>query len=249
MSLDNLSSSEQLNFGLQIVRALNGEFKVISVNNYLGNSGDRIRLYKQSVTDPIDDISYGNQGGVCTSSQEGSIGRLFQIGTEGTDFIDRFSSNTRGTSNKDNILDPCPTPTPEPTETQTPSSIPTNTLKPTNTPTLTPSPKPSKTPTPTPISTIRPTSSLKPTGDLNDDSLKNEEVFGLTANGVDSGLVVGIKEIGKEASVSSEQVERKNKIPAFAIVLVVLGIGLIGLAVFSFLRKERYNIKNDKDNL
>ena len=32
VSLDNLSSSEQLKFGLQIVRALNGEFKVINID-------------------------------------------------------------------------------------------------------------------------------------------------------------------------------------------------------------------------
>lgn len=32
VSIDNLSSSEQLNFGLQIVRALNGDFKVICID-------------------------------------------------------------------------------------------------------------------------------------------------------------------------------------------------------------------------
>ncbi|MBI4092179.1 MAG: AAA family ATPase [Candidatus Levybacteria bacterium] len=56
VSLDNLSSSEQLKFGLQIVRALNGEFKVICVDGIETLDKDSFEFFLKEVED--DDFQY-----------------------------------------------------------------------------------------------------------------------------------------------------------------------------------------------
>ena len=56
VSLDNLSSSEQLKFGLQIVRALNGEFKVICVDGIETLDKESFELFLKEIED--DDYQY-----------------------------------------------------------------------------------------------------------------------------------------------------------------------------------------------
>ena len=56
ISLDNLSSSEQLKFGLEIVRALNGEFKVICVDGIETLDKESFELFLKEIED--DDYQY-----------------------------------------------------------------------------------------------------------------------------------------------------------------------------------------------
>ncbi|KKK92167.1 hypothetical protein LCGC14_2705620, partial [marine sediment metagenome] len=56
VSLDNLSASEQLKFGLQIVRALNGEFKVICVDGIETLDKESFEFFLKEVEN--DDFQY-----------------------------------------------------------------------------------------------------------------------------------------------------------------------------------------------
>lgn len=56
VSIDNLSSSEQLKFGLQVVRALNGEFKVICVDGIETLDKESFEFFLNEVKD--DDYQY-----------------------------------------------------------------------------------------------------------------------------------------------------------------------------------------------
>lgn len=208
----------------------NGIFKVISVSNYLGNNGDKIRLYRQGVSEPLDDISYGDQGGVCVSSPEGSIGRLYQIDTEGSNVVDRFLNNTKGASNKDNILDPCPTPTPTPTPTST------NTPTSTKTPTPSPTPKSSPTKAPTPKPTVKAVSTEAPTPVEEEDGESGDKI------------VLGLRDKLTPTPSPADETEEKGKFPLAAGVLILSGLGFMGAAAYPFFKrvKNRYNIKDEK---
>ena len=56
VSIDNLSSSEQLKFGLQIVRALNGDFKVICVDGIETLDTESFQFFLKEIAD--DDYQY-----------------------------------------------------------------------------------------------------------------------------------------------------------------------------------------------
>ena len=51
VSIDNLSSSEQLKFGLQIVRALNGDFKVICVDGIESLDAESFEFFLKEIED------------------------------------------------------------------------------------------------------------------------------------------------------------------------------------------------------
>ena len=185
-------------------------------------------IYKNN-TSVIDDISYGDSGGVCVSSQNGSIGRVYQTDIEGSNIIDRFSNYTKGLSNKDNILDPCPSPTPEPTATSVPTSTPTKIPSPTKTPSPSPTNKPVlKTSTPTRIKEIA-------TEDIEDvlDNTK-EAVLGINEIGDSTGTPTPKSKIADEG---------KRSIPLSAGLFVILGLVFISFAFYQLLRsrKKGYN--------
>ena len=73
------------------------------VSDRLNNNGDVLTLYNSNKSSIIDEIKYGNRSGVCIFGSTGSIGRLWQSGIEGTNWIDHFSNQTKGVTNKDNI--------------------------------------------------------------------------------------------------------------------------------------------------
>lgn len=198
----------------------NGKFKVISVNNYLGNDGDRIRLRNKSDGSIVDDISYGDEGGVCVSYSNGSIGRLFQNGIEGTNVIERFSNISKGLSNNSNVLDACPTPTQEPEDTPTP------TPKPTNTPTIKPTAKP------TPISTVV-VPKVSPTEAGVAEKKEESE---------NQPPVLGIQESKKEDKGENEPSggDKRNNLKFIApLVLILSGGGLIAASVYLFIRGKK----------
>jgi hypothetical protein len=119
-----------------------------------------------------------------------------------------------------------PSPTPTPTPTQSP------TTSPTATPTPAPTPTPTKTPTPKPKST--PT--FQP------------DVLGTDSNDTGGGLDIGSAGIELAATPeSAAKDESGKKFPIIAVVFVVLGVGLTGFSVFSYLRgvKKGYTIGSE----
>ncbi len=123
----------------------NNQFYIVDLNTRLNKNGDIIKLYSKDEVNLIDEISYGDKGGICSANESQTIGRE----VDGSGLFVRFSNSTNGATNNGAPQAPCPTVTP----TSTPN--PTDTPKPSYTPT------PSKTPTPLPQATAIPTQTAK----------------------------------------------------------------------------------------
>jgi hypothetical protein len=197
-------------------------FYVINVKNRLNNPGDIVGLYQPDGVTKRDEIPYGNQGGVCTPSSAGSIGRY----PDANATIERFSTHTQGTSNNLATLEPCPTPTP----TTTPTPIPTVTP--------TPSPTSSPTPTSTPKPTSAPTKAPSPTEKQEENSDSEEAAVG----------ILGLREELNRKVEATPEAQSEKPFPAFAALLVGVGVVLIGVAGFVFMKGRRkiYNGLDEK---
>jgi len=208
-----------------IIGPSSNQFYVVEVSNRLNNGGDILILLKPDRSE-VDRISYGDKGGVCTPSELGSIGRY----PDANSTIERFKTAlSKGSSNNTSELDPCPTPTPEPTDSPTP------TTKPTNTPTS----KPTSTSVPT--SKPKATSTVAPTISEEDSQETGEgQTLKVGSNGINE--VLGIKDVGKKESKAADE-EVEKKFPFFALIPILLGVGLIGSSFYYFLRqrKKEYN--------
>jgi len=238
----NITIPEPYNYG---PNSENGKYKVISVGNFLGNTGDRIRLYRRGNPNPIDDISYGDQGGVCVPSQTGSVARI----PDGGNTIDRLAVHTQGATNGELVTDPCPTPTPIPTST--PTSTPTP--KPTNSPTATTTSKPTS--TPTVKNTSATTTPISKNLSNTPTDLPKEELVssGKTEDQRNFNEVLGIQEASSFSPTPTvflqERKRNNNKIPLFSGVLIVLGISFMVLSLYPIFKKKGlgYNLKSEKE--
>lgn len=207
-------------------------FYVVEVGNRLNRDGDIIKLLKSDDSILVDQVPYGDSGGVCAPGVGQSAGRY----PDANSTIERFSAPTKATSNT-SVLAPCPTPIPEPTATFTP------TLKPSSTsaPTPTTRPTPTSTKTPTRDSTVLSAeTNLSPTQEEEIKIDQEEKVEGKTGDNV---------QVSEAISGSKEKENGKSKkFPFLAGLLVLSGIGLIGLAFFPMLkaRKEGYNFPNEE---
>ena len=216
-----------------------GEFLIVDARNYLNKDGDVIRLYKPD--NSVEEISYGDKGGVCSPSSNGSVGRLWQNGVEGTNWIDHFSNQTKLLSNKDNILEPCPSPTLEPTETTTPTNTP-------KTPTPIPTPKPTSTPTPAPTKPLSSTPTTYKKITVTSVSQNEDELSQNTLDDEDKADVLGIQEVSSK-KVSPTPEEEKgdgNKFPLAAVVFIVSGTFLIGIALYPIFVKWKARLQFNK---
>lgn len=190
------------------------KYYVISKYQRLNNDYDTVYLYNSSDV-LIDSIPYGREGEVCVPSAEGSIARI----PDGGNFYDCVKISTKDASNDSSELDPCPTPTSTPTNTPTPTTKPTNML--TFTPTLTL--EPTNTPTKKPTSTLTP------------DVLAKESKNNVAER-------IDLKEEKSEIDDENTDEDTKDnasirrKIPLTAIIFVVSGIILIGVALYPFLK-------------
>lgn len=129
-------------------------------------------------------------------------------------FTKTCTSYTEGTNSFAfivNLPTPTPTPTPSPTpdSTTVPTSAPTPTKTPTPTPTKSPTPIPTKTPTCTPSPIDSPI-----------------------------GEVLGVETILPSPSIEVTQTlsqKTKNTFPFLAVGLIVLGLGFVGLSIYSII--------------
>lgn len=210
--------------GITIGPTAASNFYVVEVSNRLNVGGDLIKLLKSDDSTLVDQVSYGDQGGVCAPGSGESIGRY----PDANSTIERFSTPTKGGTNNNVSFNSCPTPTPEPTLTPTP--MPTNTPTPISTKTPTPVPTATKTPTPQSTATKSPTPKSTPT------SLAESAATG-------EDLVLGLRnELDSTSSPSSEAAGTGKKFPVFPVILIVTGFLCIAGAVFFFVKN---NVKKD----
>ena len=124
------------------------------------------------------------------------------------------------------MQDPCPTPTPTPTPspTDTPTSVPESTTEATSAPTSSPSP------TVIGKKTTRPRPTIKSSDDENSED-----------------LVIGLRE-ELETPEATEEAEEKGKVSWGAIVFIIVGIGFIGLAGFTFYTQKQKGYTGETEN-
>lgn len=201
-----------------------GDFITINVANRLNDTGDIVSLYSDT-NDEIDNMSYGNKGGVCVAGENQSVGRVDNGNT-----IERFSSSSKNLTNIGMTLDPCPTPSPEPTTPPTQETAPDPTTAPTS--------RPTKTPTPKPTATKKPT--IKPTSTSESDSSE-------------SGFVLSDVSIGDKNATPTPEGEvagasTSKDFPFQAVGLILSGVGFMGYGGFSLYKrsKNQYNDGSEK---
>lgn len=112
-------------------------FVSIEWSNKLNNVGDLIKLVLTSDNSVIDQVSYGDQGGISSPESGQSAGRKIDGGTEWVLFV----THSKGSSNNSISVFTPPTPTftkaPMPTKTPSPTKAPTSTKTPTTSKTST----------------------------------------------------------------------------------------------------------------
>lgn len=142
-------------------------YAVFNWGNKLNKPGDKIRLLLKTDDTVVDEVAYGNEGGVSVPSSGQSVGRQPDGG--GNWVV--FQTPSKGTSNSSSQVapsaTPTPTPTAKPTATPTPmKSGPTKVPTPTKTPTRTPTATPMKLlPTKSSLSAVQSKITISPTED------------------------------------------------------------------------------------
>lgn len=213
-----------------------GGFKAFDWSNRLNNSGDIIRLIRISSEEILEEIYYGDQGGICTPSATQSIGRL----PDGTGDFVRFNSATRESTNNESVQAPCPTPTPIPTPTPFPT--PTPTPKPTPTPTTKPEPTPTPTKKPTPTLTKKP----QVLGTTGEESIETEigEEASLLIEDVSSPT--GGEEERQEEPKEQEEKKRDSSPYILSFLITAAGLVLMGASSAPYIKKGIKNWKRKR---
>jgi len=224
---DTTSTVKTITAG-SLIGPSSSEFFIVEVGKRLNRDGDIIKLYQEDGTTLVNQMKYGDKGGVCAPLSGQTAGRL----PDGSDNVTRFASVTKGMSNTAPEA-PCPSPIPSPSPSPTPSPEPEPASE----------PDPSPSPSPTPVVVASPkvspkTSTKKPVTTSLFDSHDSEEML-LSTEG---GEILGSIE-GEEASESG-----KEKSPyLIPIILGVLGLGLIGGTGVVFYKQRGYNGKHEED--
>jgi len=202
-------------------------WKVFDWSNRLDNNGDIVWLIRISDESVVEEIPYGNKGGVCVPADGGgSIGKT----SDGGNYVERYSKSSLGDSNSEGTMDPCPTPTPVPTSTFTPT--PTPTPEPTSTPTPTTTPTSTPTNTPTPKPTTNPVTEM-PTPTESTDEDDNDAVLSLR-----EGLTI--------TPTPEANGDGGKKIPLGAVFLIFGGLSFMFASAYPLL-KGKINIGRIKN--
>lgn len=210
-----------------VIGPSSNSFYVVEVSNRLNNSGDVLSLLRPDRSE-VDKISYGNKGGVCTPSESASVGRYPDANTT----IERFAAPSKGESNNNAQLDPCPSPTPQATEAPEPTPKPTSTPKPSSTPK--PTSKPKNTPTKE-ESVLSSATISSPTLVAYSDSPEDRQIDS-------GGQSLGVTAVSGDVSSATSGVDiqkASKKFPLTAGVFIITGISFLAAAVYSLLRSRK----------
>lgn len=197
-----------------------------NVGKRLNKSGDVITLISTDGVTVVDEIPYGDKGGVCLPTASGSAGRY----PDGSSTVERFSVNTKGATNDSAILDLCPTPTP--------TSSPTDVPQPTDSPS--PTQEPTATNVPTPFSTKVPTKKPSETPE------PTMELFGESENKTE-GEVLGKK--ASESGSSKNKEEENSNFPKAALFLIGGGVLFIGTAGYFMYVQRKDDFSKESNNI
>lgn len=212
-------------------------FAAFDWSNKLNNGGDLIKLILTSDELIVDQVTYGDQGGLTAPSSTQTGGRQPDGGSSWMIFA---SSSKNSSNNSSSVFSPptatptkTPTPTKSPTPTKTPTQPKTSSSKETREPTKTPTPKISfgSTNIDSPKSTSSNTSSTK------------------TANS--AKIAQNFKTSSRAAQLKVKSSEKKEeqaqvlgtKDSDFSFVPIVAGIALVMLGGGWFIFKNRQLIK------
>ena len=170
------------------------------------------KLLKSDDSTIVDQINYGDGVDVCAPNSGESSGRK----PNGSSNLVRFSGQTKDSSNGD-AENSCPSPSPTPTPTPSPS----------------PSPSPSPNPSPSPVIKISPSPS----------PLKKFEVTNLeNSQSTGSSLMMLASKSGEVKGASeASQAGKTNKTWIIAVVLILMGLGLIGGVGVVIYKDQKYN--------
>lgn len=191
------------------------KFFVFDAGNRLNKGGDTIYLVKTDGS-IASQVSYGGSNNVCEPGSGESIGRY---PNDGSNTIDRFKSGTKGTTNAQAQLNPCPSPTPQ--NTNTPTNAPTATAVPTYT--NTPTRKITKTPT--------------PTKETQEEDKKTEVVQEQVLSST-SESSLSITPLSSPIPSNTPEVQ-SGKVPLLAFVFMGGGVLAIGTSSFLFIKNRK----------
>lgn len=115
-------------------------FTTIELSNRLNNDGDIVKLFKTGETNSVDQVAYGNKGGICAATNSQSIGRS----SDGAGNTVLFSTGSKNSSNNSAVQANCPAPTPTPNPTASPNPTPSPSPTPKSSASATPKASPKK---------------------------------------------------------------------------------------------------------
>lgn len=199
-----------------------GDFASFEWSNKLNNGGDLIKLVLISDESIIDQVSYGDQGGIGAPEVGQSAGRKSDGGSEWTIFT--LSSRNSSNNSSPTLSPPSPTPTKTPTPTKSPT--------PTKTPTVVKSSSGdvkttiAKTPTPSKIS-VAVNQAKK-----SNNSAKITQGFKISSNPAKLKIIQTPTPTPKEVKVLGA---RESNLPTFMIMgglfLLIAGISWFGIKI------------------
>lgn len=183
--------------------------------NKLNNGGDIIKLVQIFDNSTVDQIIYGNQGGLIAPDINQSAGRISDGAGNWTVFTTASKNSTNNSSSA--FVPPTPTPSKTPIPTKTPTAPKTVTSQPSKNPTLSKS-----TSTSSVISRI-PTRSSSNTGDS-----------GKIAQSFERNNYIGIRNLTEAPEVSSKTEVKGARDRKFPVITLIGGVLLIFAGVLAF---------------
>ncbi len=222
------------------------QYYLVEAGNRLNKDEDTIKLLKADNTSLMDQIGYGGSDNVCAPGENESIGRY----PDANSVIERFKSSSKGSSNNNSHLSPCPIPTDIP-DSPTSTSKPSTTMKPS--------------PTPKPTNTVKPSVTAKhsvtqiPTkGAVNISNTRPIELTSADKNTETGGAVIGETYV-ENSKVPTETkpvsgvnpkvlgAKSERKIPVLAMALIILGVVAVGISLSPIIKNlyKRYNHRDE----
>lgn len=194
-------------------------------SNKLNNGGDLIKLVLISDESTVDQVNYGDQGGIVAPSTNQSGGRE----VDGSSNWVLFTASSKGSTNNSGPVFTLPSPTP--TKTPSPTKSPTPTKTPTAAKSSSSTVSSSKTPTPKPVSSnVGSNSNVNPSSNRSG-SAKISQNFKIASN------FASIRNVSPVPSEKSNKVAvlgtKKNN---FSPLIVLGGIILLLSGGFLFVR-------------